>query len=682
MFRFFSILIFVFILAINSIAQNVSDTTPVIISAFQFNIKRTNLPIAIGKVSNNVLKTINPIQWGDALNTISGVQFINLGNEQHALAIRQPISFKSFFSFTENGIPIRPAGIFNNNALLEIHNADINSIDIIKGTASALYGSDAIGGVVNFITESPFANSNNLFAKIQTTHNGLTRFDVTKKLTLNKKNSFLVSASVASRSNFPIAHYDYNKQSMAISHAAVFNKYMQLTTRLMLLNYKSDMIDSKDSAAFFNKDFSSKHTFTYRAVKALRLTSTLKYNKGDKEVAAFVSFRNNTQTQNPSYLVSEAVWTGGSPLKAHGEINIQKFTSIVTGLNIKKNINNGYFLYGLSTDFTPTSFSRNYIDINKDAQGNYINFLKTDSFIAKTNHNIYNVGGYFQYHKKLNKTLLIDGGLRMDAIGYVNTKVQNVQQKKFNYLAASPRIGIVHTLPKITWYANIGSGFAPPHITDLYGTALPINLKPANFLNYEIGTWYKSKNAKFYAELNAYYLLGKNEIVYTLRNNVLQTINAGRTSHTGIEYNIQYNALKHFKFLLTGSIAKHKYLNYEDEGKIFNGFEMPWASSHTTYLSISHLGYLGKNKLTSMLILNRVGKYFLDDVNTILYNGHTLCNLNFNYEFTKTKMAIFAQAYNVFNKHFAVLAYKGKYGYGYNLGEPFTLNFGVQVRVP
>ena len=673
---FYKLVIFFSFCTLNSIAQNNTDTLPVTISTLQYKLQRNNLPIAVGKINNATLKLINPQQWGDVLNRISGVQFINLGNEQHAFAIRQPISFKSFFSFTENGIAIRPTGIFNNNALLEIHNADVQSIDVIKGTASALYGNDAIGGVVNYVTQ----NATNTYLKLQATHHRNFRLDALKKISTNPNNKWVLSASVANRNNFPIAHYNYNKQSFAISNTKIFNAKLQLNTRAVYVNYKSDMIDSKDSTAYFNKDYSSKHSFTYRAVKAFRLTSILNYTTGQNSFAAYISLRNNNQTQNPSYLISEAVWFGGSPLKAHGEINTQKFTSYVAGLNAQRIIKNGYVLYGLSADVSPTNFNRNYIAINKNAQGNYINFLKTDSFIAKTKHLITNFGTYIQYHKNITPNFLIDAGLRFDAIAYKNKLATPATNNNFNFTTASPRLGIVYKLKNVTFYSNIGKGFTPPQITDLYGNATPLNLKAAYFINYETGAWYNNKTNNFFAEINIFNLRGYNEIVYSLRNNVLQTINAGQTSHTGIEYTLKYNKLKHIEFLFSGSVSKHTYIQYEDEGKFFNGYQMPWASKHNFLFSVAYKALIHKNILNTMLNVNRVGKYFLDDLNTLTYNGHTIYNLNLNYTIQKSLTSIFIQAYNIFNTHHAVLAYKGKYGYGYNLGEPVTINAGLQLN--
>ena len=55
---------------------------------------------------------------------------INLGNEQHAMGIRQPMGTRSLFLYLEDGIPVRTSGVFNHNALMEINMAAVKSIEI------------------------------------------------------------------------------------------------------------------------------------------------------------------------------------------------------------------------------------------------------------------------------------------------------------------------------------------------------------------------------------------------------------------------------------------------------------------------------------------------------------------------------------------------------------------------
>lgn len=45
---------------------------------------------------------------GDAISRIAGVSWVDLGNEQHKMGIRQPNSTNAVYRYLEDGIPIRP----------------------------------------------------------------------------------------------------------------------------------------------------------------------------------------------------------------------------------------------------------------------------------------------------------------------------------------------------------------------------------------------------------------------------------------------------------------------------------------------------------------------------------------------------------------------------------------------
>ncbi|MGZ5189783.1 MAG: TonB-dependent receptor plug domain-containing protein, partial [Flavisolibacter sp.] len=129
----------------------------VVVTANRDAVKRSEAPVAITNLSAKTIQDAKPTSIDQVLNKVSGVYMVNLGNEQHQMSIRQPMTTKSLFLYLEDGIPIRTSGLFNHNALLELNMATVKNIEVIKGPSSSLYGSEAIGGVVNFITQAPTA---------------------------------------------------------------------------------------------------------------------------------------------------------------------------------------------------------------------------------------------------------------------------------------------------------------------------------------------------------------------------------------------------------------------------------------------------------------------------------------------------------------------------------------------
>src|SRR5690606_35537771 len=97
----------------------------------------------------NLIKENKPIGIEQVVKQAPGV-FMSTssvsGNEQHMMAVRSPITTKALFLYLEDGIPIRPSAIFNHNALIETNQTAFDRIEILKGPASSIYGSDAVGG--------------------------------------------------------------------------------------------------------------------------------------------------------------------------------------------------------------------------------------------------------------------------------------------------------------------------------------------------------------------------------------------------------------------------------------------------------------------------------------------------------------------------------------------------------
>ena len=114
-------------------------------------------PAAIDKLDAKALSNIKATSIPQAVNLLPGVYMADLGNEQHSMSIRQPITTNAVYQYLEDGVPIRPVGIFNHNALNEINLTGAGEVEVLKGPASSLYGSNAVGGAVNFLTRAPSA---------------------------------------------------------------------------------------------------------------------------------------------------------------------------------------------------------------------------------------------------------------------------------------------------------------------------------------------------------------------------------------------------------------------------------------------------------------------------------------------------------------------------------------------
>ncbi len=139
---------------LNAAPFHLSD---VVVTASREEEKRVAIPAAIGVVDGATLRALDPNHPADALNRVAGVYVRVTNGEGHMTAIRQPISTDPVYLYLEDGIPTRSTGFFNHNALYEVNLPQADRIEVLKGPATALYGSDAIGGVINVSTRAPSA---------------------------------------------------------------------------------------------------------------------------------------------------------------------------------------------------------------------------------------------------------------------------------------------------------------------------------------------------------------------------------------------------------------------------------------------------------------------------------------------------------------------------------------------
>ena len=123
----------------------------------------THTPIAKLTASNNVdvitqaeIERVLAVTPADLLNRVTGVH-IHTNNGMESLpSMRSPVltgpGAAGAFIFAKDGIATRAAGFANNNGLSELNLAAASAVEVIRGPASAIYGSNAVHGVVNVLS--------------------------------------------------------------------------------------------------------------------------------------------------------------------------------------------------------------------------------------------------------------------------------------------------------------------------------------------------------------------------------------------------------------------------------------------------------------------------------------------------------------------------------------------------
>lgn len=652
----------------------------VIVSASREAQVRTEAPVAISAISKQVMNETKAVSLDQLLNKVSGVYMVNLGSEQHTMAIRQPIGYNSLFLYLEDGIPIRTTGDFNHNALIEINMADLKTIEVIRAPSSSLYGSEAIGGAINFITQAPSQVATTRL-QAEMSNQGYRRTDFSYSNTYGKLGVYVGGYYAAQRDGF-ISHSDFDKLALTLRADYLLGRKSKLITSATLVDYKTDQTGGLDSTRFYSKEYSSLHTFTYRKVKALRLRTTLEHQwNAANTTQATLFLRDNAISQNPFYAIKSVA---DNPLKARGEVNEDAFRSYGFIGQHRKSFSflNVQLIGGISLDYSPATYNARFIAIDRNDAGVYTGFTETDSLLTNYAVDLLNTAAYAQFEINPTERLKVVAALRYDRLDYnFDNKLTPSaftgapdEQNSFNNL--TPKLGLTYDFGRsIGAYVNYSVGFAPPQISDLYrGVKVPV-LKPSNYTNYEAGGWLSFAQSRGYIDISVFQLKGRNEILSVrLPDGSYQNQNADKTNHRGIEYTLKYAPAEIIALRISGTNVRHWFKDYVLEGKGYSGNEMATAPRFMGNAEITYKPVFAKG-LRLGLEWQHIGKYYMDAANTEYYNGYDLFNVRAGY--TLRGVELWLNATNITNQLYATTVDKYSYGKSYRQGNPRIFNIGI-----
>lgn len=676
-----------------TLAPSSSPLQEVVVTASRGEaVRRAQAPVAISTLSAKTLAETRAVSADQLLNKVSGVNMVNLGNEQHQMSIRQPMTTKSLFLYLEDGIPVRTTGLFNHNALLEMNLAATKSIEVIKGPSSSLYGSEAIGGVVNFISLKPTATPLARLS-LQGSNMGFTRADAQLSMTRGRW-GFVLSGYYADKRNGFMDYTDYHKGTATARIEYRINDKTLLTNSTTVVNYYSDMPSGVDSTMFATHTFSNPQTFTYREVKALRNHTTLNRNWTDRSHSSLtLIYRDNTIGQNPNYRIKDDYrksgnsWIGKKDL-AHGEVNESSFHSAAFVAQHRQEFSwkKASVTAGLSVDLSPSSYHAQYIRIKKDSVSKrYVSYQNTDSTLTDYRTRINNYAGFINFEfSPLNRLRLV-ASLRYDAFRYgfdnhLKPSAFSGSPDTLNqFRRISPKIGLTYSLSKRAGvYANYSQGFVPPQVTEMYtGVKVP-DLRPSVFNNYEAGGWAEILHNRLSADLSIYRLEGSQEVISVrLDDGSSENRNAGKTLHRGIEFGLNATPVKEVSVRLSGAYSKHSFESFVEKGNNYSGNEMNNAPHWMHNAEVWYRPRFVKG-LRLGAEWQKIGSYFMDPKNTARYEGYDVLNLRAGYAFRGFE--IWLHVLNATDNYYSYISTKST-SYSYQLAEPrsFTLGFSYDL---
>lgn len=663
-------------------------------------------PASIGIINGDSLNQGKPSHPAQVMGQVPGVWVNVTGGEGHMTAIRQPLTTNPVYLFLEDGIPTRSTGFFNHNALYEINLPGAGGIEVSKGPGTALYGSDAVAGVVNVLTRTPPAKAE-ISASGELGDHGWWR------ALLGGGNSW---GENAARADLNFTHSDgwrdatgYDRQGATLRWDRAMGDDAVLKT---VLGYSHIDQQTAGSSAIVDNDFRDNPTrnytpISYRKVDALRLSSAWEKESGDTLVSITPFLRDNSMELLANWALSYDPTVYTTANQSFGVL--AKWRRDFPRMRAR-------LIAGMDIDISPGSREENRLatlttsgaGASKVYSGYGVGTRVYDYDVTFMGASPY-VHGEFSPSDRLR----FNAGLRYDNLRYrfdnhiaatsvaastsenggaaVTRHYGQAADTTVSFTHLSPKLGATYAVDKnLHLFASYNHAFRAPSEGQLFRstagtTALiaeanalaTLGLKAVKADQYEIGLKGKVGGLGYEVSL---YDLAKHDDILSYRDtatNVTQVVNAGETRHRGLEVGLGIPMGKQFKLDLSASYAKHTYEEWVIPATAnYSGNEI---ESAPRAIANTRLSWLPRPGTRVQLEWIHLGSFWMNQANTAKYAGHDLFNLRANWALGND-IALFGGIQNLADKRFAESASISSNTQVFSPGLPRTLTLGLEAK--
>ncbi|MDT8453345.1 MAG: TonB-dependent receptor [Gammaproteobacteria bacterium] len=657
---------------------------------------KAETPATVGTVSSEEIAEVRPAHPSEIMSRIAGVHIAVTAGEGHTTAIRQPLSTAPLYLYLEDGIPTRSTGFFNHNALYEVNMPQASGIEVNKGPGTALYGSDAIGGVINVLTTpSPLEAEADI--NLEAGEFGW------KRLLLTGGNS---NDTDGFRADLNLTHTDgwrdsteYDRIGSMLRWDRFLDSGATLKTVLTTSNINQQTAGSSRLLAddFYNDPSKNYTPISYREVDAVRLSSAYEKETADTLLSITPFYRHNRMEYMPN-------WSFGY------DPAIKETESDSLGLLLKyrKDLdgsNRSRIIAGIDFDYTPGQRLENNIDASKT--GDIYTSYVPGEVIYDYDVTYEGASPYLHFETSLTERLRLNAGLRYDYMGYDYTdniagaptqytvnfdgtdKLRTYNRPSdttVSFSQLSPKLGATYVFSEdLNGFASYRRAFRAPSESQLFrpgSSAISLDLEAVKADSYEIGVRGRASDDADY-EVSLYHMLKKDDLVTfvdPLDGSIRYTVNAGETQHQGIELGLNTKLAAELELAVSYSYAKHTYENWVHSGNDFSGNEMAIAPREIMNTRLKWLP-ASLNGGNVELEWDRLGDYWMDDNNSYKYGGYNLFNLRSSYNLND-KLELYGRVMNITDKLYATNASYSPAGFSaekfeYAPGSPRAVYVGV-----
>jgi iron complex outermembrane receptor protein len=652
----------------------------VVVTATREATERTKLPESTGVLDEKALAEAHVTHPSEIMGRVPGVYQAWLSGNHHTTVIRQPINFNPLYLYLENGVPKQAAGFFETNAMFDMNVSQAARIEITKGPGTALYGSDAIAGVINVLTPLPpreFEGS----VEAQGSSRGYKQALVSLGGT---------AGAHGLRADVNLVHDSGWRDDTESDHQMgtftwLIDNGGPLSVRNVLVAVRSNQ-DSPGSnlgrADYRDNPKINLSPIDFRLVEALRFYSMAEYDTGASllSVTPYVRWGRTrllpffSLTFDPHFFEASATSVGGQIKFRH---DVSGALRLIVG-----------------ADIDHTKGSRRDTRIATVREGPFFVDYREVATVYDFDVKALTLSPYLHGEWQATERLRVTAGIRYDYAhyDYVNNLSDVVSptalhnrppDQTLHFDDWSPKAGVTYDLTEaLNAFFSWRRAFRVPTTAQLFRpgrSTQSTRLEPVKAESFELGLRGAWERVQF--EVSAYTMEITDDILVFTNNatGVRDIRNSGNTRHKGVEAGVTVAITPELELSASYARNRHSFIEWTPvpgvdlSGNRINRAPKDIAGARLVWRP----AFLGGGRLEASW--EHLGGYFLDDDNTRTYEGHDLLHLSGNV-FVAEGVELFVRLHNLLNQRYAT---NGRFtaagGDELKPGLPRTLFGGVGV---
>ena len=636
--------------------------------------ERTSL--AISRIGRDQLDLTRAQHVAEIVNQVPGVNLHRGNGAEHLTAIRSPVltggAGAGSFLYLEDGIALRAAGFGNVNGLFENLNQLTGGVELVRGPGPALYGSNALHGLVNSLTpsmrEAGEAGEAGAAGEMELEAGSFGRY-----------RARLISGwGENARVGIAGQHEDGWREDAGLDRVEAFARFdgrwrdMAWSWRTAAVSLNQETAGFiRGSAAYEDLELSRSNADpeAYRDAWAVRSALFL---TGSTEAGwtwrLTPYLRSNRMHFLMHFVPSEALEESG-----HDSLGLQASLS-------REDPAGGRFTAGLDLERTGGALSevQDRPTIFSFVQGTHYDYEVDADVLAL----------YAQRRWAVSDQLTLHAGVRWEATRFdydnlttdgVVGRFQRLADRSDSFDVLTPGIGALWREGDQQFSVRLARGARAPQTVELYrlqaGQVIDA-IKPETLDSLEAG--YRREFAGGgHVDLTGF-VMQKRNVFFRDADGI--NVTDGRTAHQGVELAIVLPVWERLTARLAGSWARHEYDFDRPVGTASEAIRSgDLIDTAPEWLWTAGLNWQVSDRVSTQLEWRHIGEYAMDAANAHVYEGHDLVNLRAQADLAEG-VEIFGAVRNLFDTRYAERA---DFAFGserYFPGEARAFSVGVRLR--